>query len=381
MTTLLATPPRPLNFISRLIFNSPRTLFIVAVWAIVVVKSGFGIFNLELLAQLAENPFTNPITEPHLHFLFWSWLTPFLMWTLGIATPTGVLCFFIFFSIAFTLLFILTAWRFLPDHLARISFLIFAAMPTSGTVYFLICTDSLTLFLMMAALIFPDYKNQKNLIFVFIIAVLLGMQDFEKIVLAAGALFLGTYLTQRYIKENDFEFKYTPTFALTLVFGAVMGKLVLMGIFSYFEIVVNSGRFFWLQNYLYRVVPVFFYKIQESFYSCLGMAWLVAFYVVFNEKYGKFFGLALLCCFLVLIIAMDHTRVFALISLPLMAQFILFNQNLLSKITKPWAALFCCLWLIAPFVWILVETHFTMTSHNIFALLINFFDFDFFVPN
>ena len=103
--------------------------------------------------------------------------------------------------------------------------------------------------------------------------------------------------------------------------------------------------------------------------------------MVFNEKYGKFFGLALLCCFLVLIIAMDHTRVFALISLPLMAQFILFNQNLLSKITKPWAALFCCLWLIAPFVWILVETHFTMTSHNIFALLINFFDFDFFVPN
>ena len=167
MTTLLATPPRPLNFISRLIFNSPRTLFIVAVWVIVVVKSGFGIFNLELLAQLAENPFTNPITEPHLHFLFWSWLTPFLMWTLGIATPTGVLCFFIFFSIAFTLLFILTAWRFLPDHLARISLLIFAAMPTSGTVYFLICTDSLTLFLMMAALLFPDYKNQKFLLLLF----------------------------------------------------------------------------------------------------------------------------------------------------------------------------------------------------------------------
>lgn len=90
----------------------------------------------------------------------------------------------------------------------------------------------------------------------------------------------------------------------------MIGKILLATIFLQFEIVVNSGRLYWLQKHFISIAfKHFFYAIQHTFFAGLGAAWFFAFWIIFKESYGKIFAIAI--CFSVLIIAMDHTRVFA----------------------------------------------------------------------
>lgn len=362
--------------LQRFIFESPPAKFIAIVWAVMLFKSGIGFTNFEVQAVMAEYPFFNPIVDPAFHYIFWTWLSPFLLWCLNITTEAGAFYFHLFFSIAFTLLFLHTAWRFLPEHLARLSFLIFAAMPVSNTAYFWVGTDSLTLFLMMASLALPFSKKSPLALVILTIGVLLGLQDFEKTIIAASALFATTYFNR-----GGGEWLYSPAFALTLIFGAFIGKFILLGVVAYFDITVNSGRIFWLQNNLPRALTFFFYNFQQSFYSGLGIAWLVAFYVILKMPYGKIFGAALVACLAVLLIAVDHTRVFALISFPLMAQFVLFNREVLGKITPQMATLFFVAWLILPFIWILQSSQVSLFSYDITLLFHHLLGIDLPIPS
>ena len=315
--------------LQRFIFESPPAKFIAIVWAVMLFKSGIGFTNFEVQAVMAEYPFFNPIVDPAFHYIFWTWLSPFLLWCLNITTEAGAFYFHLFFSIAFTLLFLHTAWRFLPEHLARLSFLIFAAMPVSNTAYFWVGTDSLTLFLMMASLALPFSKKSPLALVILTIGVLLGLQDFEKTIIAASALFATTYFNRG---------------------GGV-------------------------------ALTFFFYNFQQSFYSGLGIAWLVAFYVILKMPYGKIFGAALVACLAVLLIAVDHTRVFALISFPLMAQFVLFNREVLGKITPQMATLFFVAWLILPFIWILQSSQVSLFSYDITLLFHHLLGIDLPIPS
>ena len=343
--------------LQRFIFESPPAKFIAIVWAVMLFKSGIGFTNFEVQAVMAEYPFFNPIVDPAFHYIFWTWLSPFLLWCLNITTEAGAFYFHLFFSIAFTLLFLHTAWRFLPEHLARLSFLIFAAMPVSNTAYFWVGTDSLTLFLMMASLALPFSKKSPLALVILTIGVLLGLQDFEKTIIAASALFATTYFNRGV--------------------GGGGGVALFARLCAY----VDFRRIFWLQNNLPRALTFFFYNFQQSFYSGLGIAWLVAFYVILKMPYGKIFGAALVACLAVLLIAVDHTRVFALISFPLMAQFVLFNREVLGKITPQMATLFFVAWLILPFIWILQSSQVSLFSYDITLLFHHLLGIDLPIPS
>ena len=39
--------------------------------------------NLELSQSIAQNPFINPFSEPDEHYLFYTWLSPFLAWVMN----------------------------------------------------------------------------------------------------------------------------------------------------------------------------------------------------------------------------------------------------------------------------------------------------------
>lgn len=368
---------RPLNYLNRFIFETPFWLFVLSLWVLMVFKSGLAqAVPLDPVVSLAISPFENIIGENFSHYIFFTWLAPFLMWCLSIDNEDGVLYFSFFFTILYTLLFFFTARRFLPDKLARISLLIFASISASSTVYFWICPDSLTLFLMLLALVIPFQKMPWA---IFIIGALLGLQDFEKIVIGAAALAFATHFSQ---KDKDApKFLYSPTFALTLILGAVFGKLLLTWIIYYFDIQIDTNRFDWIGQYFMFLLSSFFKLFQHSFYSCLGVGWLVVFYVIFNEKYGKWFGLMILGCFFILTIALDHTRIFAMITFLLMAQFILFNRALLEKFTPQIASIYFAIWLIAPFEWVLMVKNFSMASYNIFSIFINYFGWNIYVPS
>ncbi len=344
--------------ISRLscwIFHSPRLFFVGCVLVLIIFKCGIGESSLlEQKAAMAANPFVNPF-DGDKHYLFSTYLSPFLMWCLGLSSPKAFFYFHLVFAFLFTFLFARTAFLWLPDSLARISLIIFAALPASSTVYFWVGSDSSTLFLMMLALFF----HQKSMV-VLLIGILLGLQDFEKVALASGILLLCNVLLHVVDCQNKHNFVFSIGFALVLLLGVFLGKQLLLYWIKHFEIAVYSNRMNFVKDNTLWLIKMFFSRMHLSVYAALGTSWLVALWIIFKEQYGKIFALGLLCCFLVLLLALDHSRIFAMVSFLLLAQFVLFNRALLEKFFQhpENVVFFLCLWLIVPFMWILAQVYF-----------------------
>lgn len=143
-----------LELVHRFIFKSRRRYFLLGLMALMIFKTGIGEpWNLKSIQPFVENPFVNPfLNQPDMQwaqYLLWNWLGPFLMWCLNLQSDNSIFLFYFAFSLLFSALFFYTAWKFLPDTLARTASVVFAIFPVSSTVYFWVCMDSLTLFLML----------------------------------------------------------------------------------------------------------------------------------------------------------------------------------------------------------------------------------------
>ncbi|VXC06812.1 hypothetical protein [Massilia sp. 9I] len=311
------------------------TLFKTGIWYIPIMHASLAI---------AQNPFVNPFAaDPNAHYVFWSWLGPYLAWLVG---ATGKLSFFLFhlvFSFAFTLLFVKIAFDNLPQELARKSVILFSVLPVSATAYFWVCYDSITLFLIMLALAFPQ-----RLLIASIVGVLVGMQHFEQGFFGAGGLLFALLLSQR----QGYFLRYSWKFALALLIGIIVGKLVLVGIFRHYEVQVNSGRMHWLRDHLGFLFNLFIYHVHGIFWSVLGLGWAVALrFTDWGRKSIPFFlTLAGLC--LLLPISGDQTRVLAIVSFPLITAYWLLNQDFLGKVGRHETAWLFIIWAMMPWSWV-----------------------------
>lgn len=333
-----------INKIENFLFRSPTWKFILALFLLTFLKTGiWAIPNLWVSQIIAQNPFINPFYNPNTHYLFWSWLGPFLAWLLNATSAWKFFAFHLLFSIAFSMLFIRTIFKNLANEHARISLIIFFSLPASATAYFWVSPDSITLFLMLLALAFHRW-----LIFTFITGALLGMQHFEQGFFAA----LGLMFAVSTNKKQGNDLQYSVEFCLALLSGVMAGKFILFGVFSYYSINVNSGRLYWLHIHLYQLLSQFFFHFQYIIWSVLGLGWLVA--IKFSDLGRRsvpfFKALAGLC--LLLPITGDQTRVLAIITFPLICVYWLFNQDFLEKLNKPEASVFFVIWLIVPWGWV-----------------------------
>src|SRR5690349_22503335 len=165
------------------------------------VKTGLT-FVAPAFLQMAVDPYHNPY-QPWEHYLFWSWLGPFLAHCIGATTELTFTLFYLVFSVLFTVLVVRWLFKHLEENLARVAVLIFALVPASATPYYWVFTDSLTLFLMACALYFP-----RNWIAVFVIGVALGMQHFEQASLAAAAATFALAWTARRGKQLAYDWRW-----------------------------------------------------------------------------------------------------------------------------------------------------------------------------
>lgn len=332
------------RFIERVVFESQTWKFILLILAITLIRTGiWQIPNLELSLQIAQDPFNNPFTDNDAHYLFWNWLGPFLAWLVGAKSKAAFFLFHLAFSAAFSLLFIRIVFARFSNQTARSALILFSVLPVSATAYFWVSTDSLTLFLILLALAFPEYA-----LVTFLSGVALGMQHFEQGFVAVGGLLFSQILSRRY---QDTTLPYSPKFAILWFIGVVAGKLLLLGLFNYLSIEVNSGRLYFLSQHFRLLLKVSFFYFHIIAWSVLGLGWLAALrYVDWGRKTIPFFLTLLGFCFLIPISA-DQTRVLAVVTFPLLATYWLFNRDFLEKITRTEYAFLFILWVLVPWAW------------------------------
>lgn len=335
---------RFLDLTETFIYQSKPKRLIFAALAIALFKSGIWyIPNLELWRSVSLDPFNNPFENPNAQYLFWNWLSPFMAWRLGIHSEWGFFCLHLVFSILFTFTFIGFVWASFEERVARTALALFITLPVSATAYLWVGMDSVTLFLMMLILVAKDY-----LWLVLPVGILLGMQHFEQGSVAFAALTFALVLSL-VMKLNT---RYSFRWAATALLGVVLGKIALVLLFRHYEIYVNSGRTYALEQVFRVYLDYFYYHFQYILWSGLGVGWIVVAKFTERGKVATPFLVALCGLLFLLPFVGDQTRVFSIVSFPLVATYLLLNPDFLGSLNARFLSWVVAIWLIIPYSWI-----------------------------
>ena len=333
-----------LSRIERLLFETSRTRFIGVMLLLLLVKVGvWTIPNYGMSRLVASHPFVNPFTDPYAQYLYWNWLAPFVAWSVGATGPLSFFLFHLAFAAAFTILFVTTIFRRLPDEVARASLILFCALPASGTVYFWVGMDAVVLFLMLVPLLFPSIRGLP-----LVAGLALGMQHFEQ-GFAAGVALLLTTLTYR---RMQVEPSYPLRFTVEWLAGTVVGKGVLICLFERWNVPVNDGRMVLFGHEFQDLLGGAFFHAEIVLWSAFGVGWIALFrYVDRLRREAIPCLVGLLACSPFLVLARDETRVVSIVTFPVIAGCLLLRASSLSIASRRDVAAFFLLWLIIPWMW------------------------------
>lgn len=343
------------SLVTRLIFDSPRSLFIGTLLTVLFIKVGTSpIPNFGVVAAIASNPFQYPTPQdPDGFYQMWNWLTPYLAYLLHLNTGNKFLALHFILAIGFIAIVTIALFRKLPEHQARTAFIIFLAMPVSGSVLFWICYDAPALFLMALALFV--FKNKYAL---FALGVLLGMQDFEPTVVSFSAILLATWLSKKNSENSDLNFK-SPSFVIA---GAITGRLILTILFDRWNLQATSGRLAWFQKHLNEMSQQVMQSPGLCLWAILGLAWVVLFlHIASDIKISRTILIPILFLSVLVFTTADKTRVMALATFPLLSVMWLKNESFLKAFNKKVTVTLGLIWLVAPWVFIWETNLYTST--------------------
>lgn len=344
----MSTAPSPhAGVASRLgawILDTPRWMYLAALFTLLFARTGVS-FVAPAVAPIAQNPYRNPFADPLEHYLYWSWLAPFLAHQLGATDGRSLTLFYLAFAILFSILMVRWLFAELEDRLARVALLVFALLPVSALPYYWIFNDSVTLFLLACALFVPRTWGVLVLL-----GIGLGMQHFEQAFFAAGGACVALFWAERRGARPRHDWRW----ALALLAGTIAGKLLLALLFSWLDVEVNSGRLLWLMESWKVLLRRFAYSYHFALFSAFGVGWLVV--VRFLGRTSPEVlpaGATLLGLLLLMPISDDPTRVYAVVTFPLLCALLLHNAEFLATIRPDTLGRWALLWCLVPwmFVW------------------------------
>ena len=362
-----------LNNIENIIFNSPRWKLLLILFLIMIFKTGiFYHPNLWRHLEVARSPFENFFENSvHLHYYYQNWFGSFVAGFLGAKTKVLFFLFHLFFSFAFVLLFIKFLFKNLSEQTARISIIIFFLLPVSGTVFYFVGYDSVTLFLIALGLYF-----HRNILILLLIGTALGMQHFELAFVGIAFLLFALLIDKLAGNKEDFSI----IFPLVLIIGVVLGKILLILIFNYHDIVLQASRADWYHKSLPQILYTFFFRFYNIIWFSIGLGWIVIIkYYYSNSKKFTFF-ISFLGLLFLLPILPDTTRTFSVLSFLLIAVFLLTNEKFLTSISKKESSIIMLLWALIPYGWVWEgvarQSHFSYTVAYILKHFVNWFDIE-----
>ncbi len=342
------------HYLEEIIFSSSNRAFLSFCAIILIIKSGIWVIPcIDVYRQISLAPFDSPpfINNQMAHYLFTSWLQPFIGWGLHLNTPIRYLALSLFFSILFTCLFALISFKSLGREAARKSLLFFISLPVGATSLYWVGYDGLTLLLMLLALSGLKDNRRLSLCTSLCIGILLGLQHFEQAIL--GFLLLLSY--SLFGEESDGPLPPKRSFLtrlIILVAGITLGKLVLGAIINVNDIPLNSGRSVYLIVNIKQQLREFLLRFQVIVFSFLGVVWIPAI-AAFLVSRKKFYWLATFIFVLGLsAVVPDQTRVVAIVTFPVVFMALLDNRNLLARLNRPMVVCLAVLYLIVPYSWV-----------------------------
>lgn len=345
MNPLIKTLNTLLNPIEKAIFSASPYQLLMILWLINIVKTGVGfmgdMWHVGLL--MAQDPFVNVLPNPISHYLFWNWLGPFLAWCLHIKTLPEIFTMHLLFSIGFTWIMFKGFFKHLSGDAARIALIIFMLLPVSGTAYYWIGKDSITLFFMAVILYGMD-----SWCVLIIAGIALGMNHFEQSLFAFGALGV-VLMCSRWNAPNKEALKKS---LISVLLGIVLGKCVLIALFHGLNIPLRAGRVSFILGHYHDFVKEFLAHAPIMLYSVLGLGWVIALFYIQHEKKVLPFFIVLIGLLTLQLFVDDQTRVLAIITFPLIAVCWLQNETFLLFISKKRITLLCLIWVLMPWIWI-----------------------------
>lgn len=334
---------KAVDCLARFVFEIPFWLFCAATAAIVVVRNGVGVFpalslELSIASALPDLP-SLPVAQQY----FFSSLTGLILARLlGISSAESFFALHLVVIIITAAAAIAVVYRRDGDERARLLMLAIAC--SSVPMVLLGWIGSYDPFTVLAILIVTIADSH---IVTFVGAILLGFTHFEQgLFVVAIVLILNSH--------RKFSWVRTPT---VLIGGLMLGKAVLMAY------LVSKGLGRGRLDYasitgLYTFLKFFVRQFPVLLGSWFGAFWVwmtVAALSVVNRwtELGRWF-LATALAATASLLALDETRVFALISLPLIVHVGMDAKELMAPQSRRAAAVLAsCIALILPpvFVW------------------------------
>ena len=142
--------------VDRLIVESRRASFVVAVLAVFAAKVGLSpIPNFDVvIVELAGDPLAAPLGgDPGASYLMSNWLGPAVLHIFGVTSERALFVVFSGLSLLFVLLVARLLWQSLDERGARRALVVFLVLPVAAVPFFWVGYDSLTLVLLAGILL------------------------------------------------------------------------------------------------------------------------------------------------------------------------------------------------------------------------------------
>ncbi len=297
-------------------------LLIASFLALSLYRNGLWIYPaLEQVTKIAANIFVNPfLNEPLKHDFLQSFLGPILAYLTSaghrplVYLSLHLVLFFIFFVLIFY-------WIYKKYGLQRLSLTLtlFLCLPISLVLQSWMGSADIFSFLVGSVLAIGVRHSR----WIFLLGLIQGLAHFEQGLFMIGSLFLFQWI-QNYQSKLSLPFKAT-----TLAFaGLVAGKATLFLWFWAFQFHAYKGRLGYLLALGYKTMLESVQSNLSGFaFSTLNIVWFFLAYFVFHYKNQRSAALILGACLLLILIpsclGYDHTRLYAVISWPLLLYFFL----------------------------------------------------------
>lgn len=338
---------RIVDCLQQYIYQTQRWKLVSVTLLATLIKTGIWFMpNLDSTALIASNPFVNPFSNPDAHYLLTSWLGLYGAWLLGATNEQRLFGYFLIFTVLFSALFIRLLLTRLPDATARSALVLFTLLPVSGTAYFWVGIDGITLCLMTLALLQRDRSPWLLLL----TGVLLGMQHFEQSLLAFGAVMVALLLGRCWHVGSDAS-GYTLRWVCSLLAGIILGKCLLHLLFLHYGLHLNSGRLYWMRQHLPALIGQTLLHLHLVLWSALGLGWIVLLAWLERGKAARPLLLALIGLLLLLPVSGDQTRVLAIVTLPVLSVYWLLNPAFLDSLNRKFISGLFGLSLLLPWSW------------------------------
>lgn len=353
---------RALRLVDRLLYETRPAVFGSVLLTLLVLKTGvWWVPNIVESARLAQNPFAPIPGAGEGSYITWSWLGSFIGWVFGLTGTGTFLILHGCFSVAFVAVMIALFSRRLDSRGARVALVLFVLLPGTGFVFYWIGQDSLTFLLWALILAFPS-----NLPVAAVLGLGLGMQHFEQASVGVGLLLLSA-LTARVVGGAA---RFPVRSTIVVGSGIVVGRLLLMYIFQAngMEPVTRGAL---AQERYVEFLAMFLKHVHVVLWGLLGVAWFVLVRHLDLGRRSLPVVLPLVAAILVVTAVADQSRVFAVITFPVIAVHWLLNPDFLSRLRRREVGLLFSSWLVLPYAWVwLGEPKWSVLPYD-FMLLFN----------